>query len=261
MGRLEGKVAVVTGNTSGIGNATAWLFAREGAKVVMGAIGDGRGEKMEQEMRDEGLDAIYLETNIRVSADCVNLIKKAVDAHGRIDILANIAGVNAGKFYKLHESDNELRDRLFETDLYSIIDLCRAAIPYMLEQKSGSIVNVASVAAIVANPYDCLYSAVKGAVKSLSIAMAYDYGRDGIRVNCICPGATRTEMGKPLPGSPPVDPGHPGLKFLDRVLTNQALGRIADPAEIAQGILFLASDEASFACGTVLTLDGGETIG
>lgn len=259
MGRLSGKTAVVTGNTSGIGNATAWLFAREGARVVMGALGDGRGEKMEKEMRDEGLEAVYVETDVRVKQQCVNLIKTAIDAYGRIDILANIAGVNGGRQYKLHEADDELRDRLFETDLYSIIDLCRAAIPHMLEQKSGSIVNVASVAALIANPYDCLYSAVKGAVKSLSMAMAYDYARDGIRVNCICPGATRTEMGKRPPGSPPVEP-RGGVNFMERVLEKQAMGRIAEPYEIAQGILFLASDEASFACGSVLTLDGGETI-
>jgi len=260
MGRLDGKVAVVTGNTSGIGNATAWLFAREGAKVVMGARRFERGEKMEKEMRDEGLDAIYVKTDVMVTSECVNLIEKAVETYGKIDILANVAGVNGGKRYKLHEADDAIRDRLFKTNLYGIIDLCRAAIPHMLEQKSGSIVNVASVAGLVACPNDSLYSAVKGAVKMLSIAMAHDYGKDGIRVNCVCPGLTRTEMGAKPPGSPPENDSHSGSSFAERILANLPLGRFAAPEEIAQGILFLASDEGSFACGAVLTLDGGEII-
>lgn len=261
MGRLDGKVAVVTGTTSGIGNSTAWLFAREGAKVVMGARRADRGEKMEKEMREEGLEAVYVETDVRVTTECFRLIEKAVETYGRVDILANVAGVGGGKRYKLHEVDDEIRDRLFETNLYGIIDLCRAAIPYMLKQKSGSIVNVASVAGIIACPNDCLYSAVKGAVKMLSVGMAYDYGKDGIRVNCVCPGLTNTEMNTEPPGTPSVEEGHSGGTFVDKVLARQPLGRMAEPEEIARGILFLASDEGSFANGTTLTLDGGEIIG
>ena len=287
MGRLDGKVAVVTGNTSGIGNATAWLLAREGAKVVMGARRAERGEKMEKEMRAEGLEAMYVKTDVMVKDECKNLIRKAVDTYGRIDILANVAGINGGTRYKLHEADEEMRDRLFKTDLYGIIDLCSEAIPHMLKQKSGSIINVASVAGIVACPYDSLYSAVKGAVKMLSIGMAYDYAKDGIRVNCVCPGLTKTEMGaKPTAdtsagtpvgasGDTPRDSsggdakdaaddnpndGHGDVGFADRILANLPAGRFAQPSEIAQGILFLASDDASFANGTVLTLDGGEII-
>ena len=257
MGKLDGKIAVVTGNTSGIGNATAWLFAKEGAKVVMGARRSERGEKMEMEMKAEGLEAHFVKTDVRVKAECYNLIENAIKIYGRIDILANVAGVSGGRGYKLHEVDEEIRDRQFETNLYGIIDLCRAAIPYMLEQKSGSIVNVASVAGIVACPNDPIYSAVKGAVKMLSIAMAYDYGKDGIRVNCICPGLTRTEMGGGLT-QPRADGSKGGL--LEKVLAGQPMGRVAEPDEIAHGILFLASDDASFACGSVLTMDGGEII-
>ena len=263
MGRLDGKVAVVTGNTSGIGNAAAWLFAREGAKVVMGARRVERGEKMEKEMREEGLTAIYVKTDVMIKEDCQNLIRKAVDTFGRIDILANVAGINGGTRYKLHEVDDEMRDRIFKTDLYGIIDLCSEAIPHMIKQKNGSIVNVASVAGIVACPNDSLYSAVKGAVKMLSIGMAYDYAKDGIRVNCVCPGLTKTEMGaKPASGDSVSanGDGHGDGGFADRILANLPAGRFAQPEEIAQGILFLASDEASFANGTVLTLDGGEII-
>ena len=254
MGRLDGKVAVVTGNTSGIGNATARLFAQEGAKVVMGARRAERGEKMEAELCELGYDVTYVKTDVMVPADCANLINAAVEKHGRIDILANIAGINSGPQYKLHEMTDDMRDRVFKTDLYGIMDLCKAAIPHMLERKSGNIVNVASVAGLVACPGDSLYSAVKGAVKMLSVAMAYDYARDGIRVNCICPGLTRTEMG----GGILLEETTGG--FAERILANLPLGRFADPMEIANGILFLASDESSFGCGSVLTLDGGETI-
>ena len=251
VGKLDGKVAVVTGNTSGIGHATAWLFAKEGAKVVMGARRVERGENMEKEMREAGYEALYVKTDVMLKDDCVNLINKTVETYGRIDILANVAGINGGKQYKLHEADDDLRDRIFKTDLYGVIDLCMAAIPHMLKQKSGNIINVASVAGLVACPFDSLYSAVKGAVKMLSIGMAYDYGKDGIRVNAVCPGLTRTEMGGgELEGS----------GFAERILAGLPLGRFAEPAEIANGLLFLASDDASFATGSVLTIDGGEVI-
>ncbi|MDR1571580.1 MAG: SDR family oxidoreductase [Clostridiales Family XIII bacterium] len=251
MGRLDGKVAVITGVTSGIGLATARLFSKEGATVVMGARRSDRGEKLAAELVQAGGKALWVRTDVRIAGDCARLVERAAQEYGRIDILANIAGVNGMRPYRLHEISDETRDNIFKTDLYGIIDTCRAAIPHMLEQGGGSIVNVASVAGLVACPNDSLYSAVKGAVKMLSIGMAYDYGGDGIRVNCICPGLTRTEMGGgELEGS----------GFAERILASLPLHRFADPSEIANGILFLASDESSFCCGTVLTMDGGEVI-
>jgi len=250
MGRLDGKVAVVTGTSSGIGLATAWLFAREGAKVVMGARREERGVKTEKEMRDAGLEAIYVKTDITLPADCTNLIEKAVAKYGRLDILANIAGISGGANGKLHELDLELRDRLFRTNLFGIIDLCRAAIPHMLAQGKGSIVNVSSVAALIACKGDCFYSAVKGAVNALTVTMAIDYGMDGIRVNCVCPGLTRSEMTTDLMNG--------GSGNYERIFATIPLGRIAEPEETAQGILFLASDEASFCNGVILQIDGGE---
>jgi len=252
MGRLDGKVAVVTGSSSGIGEATAWLFAREGAKVVMGARRVERGQTMEKKMREEGLEATYVETDLMFTADCNNLIDMAVRTYGRIDILANIAGITGGKRCFLHETDDEDRDRVFRVNLYSIIDLCHAAIPHMLDQKSGSIVNISSVAALVACPTGSLYSAAKGAVRMLSVTMAHEYGKDGIRVNCICPGLTRSEMTANFKDE--------GGEQYEKILAGMPVGRIGDPEEIAKGILFFASDDGSFACGVVLPLDGGETI-
>ena len=250
MGRLDGKVAVVTGTSSGIGLATAWLFAREGAKVVMGARRTERGEETEKEIRNEGYEAIYVKTDITLKADCDNLIDKAVETYGRVDILANIAGISGGVQGKLHEMDDRHRDSLFQTNLFGMIYTCQAAIPHMLAQGKGSIVNVSSVAALVACPGDCMYSAVKGAVNAMTVTMAIDYGGDGIRVNCVCPGLTRSEMTTDLMTG--------GSGSYERIFAKIPLGRIAEPEETAQAILFLASDEGSFCNGVIIPVDGGE---
>lgn len=252
MGRVDGKVAVITGTTSGIGKGTAWVFAREGAKVVMGARRVERGEKIEKEMRESGLDAMFVKTDVTVKSECTNLIEKAVERYGRVDILVNVSGIGGLRRYKLHEVDDEFRDLVFKTNLFGMMDMCRAAIPYMLKQKSGSIVNVSSIAALHACKNDCLYSAVKGAVNMLSVTMAHDYARDGIRVNVVCPGFTRSEITDRF--------FNDGSGFAESKLEQLPIGRIADAEEIGQGILYLASDEGSFAVGSILTLDGGELL-
>ncbi|MDR3364067.1 MAG: SDR family oxidoreductase, partial [Clostridiales Family XIII bacterium] len=154
MGKLDGKVAVITGTTSGMGEAAAWLFAKEGAKVVMGARRSGRGENMEAEMRAQGLEALWATTDVRKPEDCFNLVEKAVAAYGKVDILVNNAGINGEGSYAFHESTDAFRDNIFKTDLYGIFDCCKAAIPHMIKQGGGSIVNVASVAGITACPGD-----------------------------------------------------------------------------------------------------------
>ena len=249
MGRLDGKIAVVTGATSGIGQATARLFAEEGATVVMAARRAERGEAMQAELKAAGHEALFVRTDVSKSEDCKALIEKTVEAYGRIDILVNVSGTAGNGFHLLHESTDEERDRIFQVNLYSIIDTCKAAIPHMLEQGKGSIVNVASVSAIVASPLNTLYSASKGAVKMLTVSMAADYAQTGVRINGVCPGLTRTEM------VPENDDS-----FEKMVLPNIPQHRLADPKEIAYGILFLASDEASFCTGHMLVIDGGESI-
>ena len=249
MGRLDNKIAVVTGATSGIGKATAQLFAEEGATVVMAARREDRGQAMADELKAAGHEALFVKTDVSSDADCRNLIEKAVEAYGRVDILVNVSGTTGNGFHLLHESDDEERDRLFNVNVNSVIYTCRAAIPYMLEQGGGSIVNVASVSAVVASPMNSLYSASKGAVKMLTISMAADYAQTGVRINGVCPGLTRTEM-------VPADDD----SFEKMVLPNIPQHRLADPREIAYGILFLASDEASFCTGHMLVIDGGESI-
>ena len=251
LGRLVGKVAIITGCTSGIGEATVRLFAKEGAKVVMGARREDRGEAIQKELSDEGYETLFVKTDITKYSDCANLVEQAIQKYGRIDILVNNAGVKHAKPYDLHEISDEMRDTVFKTNVYGTIDMCRTVIPYMLKQKKGSIVNISSVAGIVACPHDPLYSAVKGAIKMLSVSMAFDYSGSGIRVNCVCPGLTRTEI---------LGEGFENTPLAERVMASLPLRRFAEPIEIANGILFLAGDEASFACGTVLTLDGGEII-
>jgi NAD(P)-dependent dehydrogenase (short-subunit alcohol dehydrogenase family) len=249
VGRLEGKIAVVTGTTSGIGQATAYLFAREGASVVMAARRADRGEAMVKELVAEGREAFFVHTDITRTEDCRNLIEKAVQHYGRVDILVNVSGINLTYPYFEHEFDEADREKMFRTNVYGMMDTCKAVIPHMLKQGKGSIVNVASVAGLVACPMDCVYSATKGAVKQLTISMAADYAQTGVRVNGVCPGLTRTEMVPDADGS-----------FQERVLSHIPQHRVADPKEIAYGILFMASDEASFCTGSMLVIDGGESI-
>ena len=249
MGRLDNKIAVVTGATSGIGQATARLFAEEGATVVMGARREDRGKAMEDELKAAGHEAMFVRTDVSKAEDCANLIEETVKKYGRIDILVNVSGTTGNGFHLLHESDEEERDRLIKVNLYSVIETCKAAIPHMLEQGKGSIVNVASVSAIVASPMNTLYSASKGAVKMLTVSMAADYAATGVRINGVCPGLTRTEM---------VPEGND--EFEKMVLPGIPQHRLADPKEIAYGILFMASDEASFCTGHMLVIDGGESI-
>ena len=252
MGKLDGKVAVITGATSGMGKATAWLFAQEGAKVVMGTRRSERGEAMQKEMLEKGYDVIWVTTDVRIPGDCFNLVEKAVEKYGRIDILCNIAGINGCGAYAFHESNDDFRDNMFKTDLWGVFDTCKAAIPYMLKQGGGNIVNVASVAGLIAMPVDVVYSTVKGAVKQFSISLAAQYGEQGIRVNCLCPGLTKTEIG----GGIFVE----GNEIADHIISTLPLKRICLPEEQAKAILFLASDDSSFCCGTVLVADGGEII-
>jgi NAD(P)-dependent dehydrogenase (short-subunit alcohol dehydrogenase family) len=253
MGKLDGKVAVITGTTSGMGRATAWLFAEEGAKVVMGARRFERGQQMEKEMREKGYDALWVTTDVRIPGDCFNLVNKAVETYGRVDILVNDAGINGEGSYLFHESTDEFRDNMFKTDLWGVFDTCKAAIPHMLKQGKGSIVNVSSVAGITACPGDVIYSTVKGAVRLFSIAMAYNYGPLGIRVNCLAPGLTKTEMG----GGALEEVGN---AFVEKIMASLPLKRFGEAEEHAKAILYLASDDSSFCNGAVLVSDGGEII-
>jgi NAD(P)-dependent dehydrogenase (short-subunit alcohol dehydrogenase family) len=257
-GRLRDKVAIITGASSGIGRQTMERFGREGAKVV----GTARTESKLQ----EGLDAITAAggEGIIVPADLEDVtsqdrvVKAALDAYGRVDIVINNAGVgwqygidNPGTMAGIHEASLEnWRDIIGGVDLEGYFLMIRAALPKMLEQGSGSIVNVASMAGIT-GLYDAhAYTAAKGALVNLGRSMAITYAKQGVRTNTVCPGFVDTPMIAPVIG------------IFDDAATAAALspmGRPARPEEIANALLFLASDEASYCNGATLVVDGGCT--
>jgi NAD(P)-dependent dehydrogenase (short-subunit alcohol dehydrogenase family) len=244
MSRLEGKVAVVTGAASGIGAATAKRFAAEGATTVRMDVTPAGGV-VELDVRDEAAVVAALGA---VSAE-----------HGRIDVLMNAAGVAGGG--PVHSMEQSEWDRVIDVNLKGTFLTNKAVIALMLEQEPnsvgqrGSIVNVASIEGIEGTEGGSAYNASKGGVVILTKNMALDYGRRGIRANCICPGFIDTPMMAAVFGMEGME--HVRKSFVDA----HALGRCGQPEEIAAAALFLASDDASFVTGSALVVDGGYTAG
>ena len=248
--RLKDKIAVITGAATGIGAATAELFAAEGAKVVLGDINEQEANATVARIRAAGGEAVFVPTDVAESAQITRLIQSAMDRHGRIDILHNNAAYLFSN-YTVVETSDENWERTINTNLRAIHLGCKAAIPHMIRQGGGSIINTASVLSVGAQPAYAAYIAAKGGVVALTRSIACDYGKYRIRANALCPGET---------ASPPEVAAvkeHPEL--LPRLLDKIVLGRIADPKEIAFGALFLASDESSYVTGSCLFVDGGWT--
>ncbi len=242
-GRLEGKVAVVTGAGSGIGAATAEVFHREGAKVVVADI-SGAQEEVAKKLGD---GALALHVDVAKTEDIKKMLAAAVDNYGRLDILHNNAGID-GVVANTGEYSEEDFDHVWSINGRAVFLGMRYAIPIMLEQGGGSIVNTASMASMNAFPGMPAYCAAKGAVLMLTKTAAAEYAAKGIRVNCICPGAIKTGITDSLPE-----------ELIQGVIGATPMGRIADPSEVANLALFLASDEASFMTGSAVLIDGGYT--
>jgi NAD(P)-dependent dehydrogenase (short-subunit alcohol dehydrogenase family) len=251
---LAGKRALVTGGASGIGRATAGLFAREGARVVVMDIDAEAAAAAAAEIVAGGGVAIAVGGDVSIGADCRAAVDRTVEAFGGIDVVANVAGIIHR--HTVVDFPEEEWDREIAVNLRSIFLMGKYAIPAMAAQGGGSIVNVSSSLGELAGARQAAYCASKAAVIMLSKAMAIDHAAQGIRVNCLLPGGTETEMllaeARQL--------GVPA----DQVRADWAarpLGRVARPEEIANGILFLASDLASYATGSVLAVDGGRLAG
>lgn len=254
MGLLTGKRALVTGGASGIGRATAEVFAREGALVGVMDLDASGAEAVASGIRAAGGEAIALAGDVSAASDCQAAVARVVEAFGGLDILANVAGIIHR--HTVVDFPEAAWDREIAVNLKSIFLLGKYAIPVMASQGGGSIVNVSSSLGVTAGPRQAAYCASKGGIIALTKAMAVDHAADGIRVNAILPGGTETEM---LLGE---------AKALgitaDALRANwsaRPLGRVARPEEIAHGILFLASDLASYATGSILAVDGGRLAG
>jgi NAD(P)-dependent dehydrogenase (short-subunit alcohol dehydrogenase family) len=248
--RLENKIALITGATSGIGEATAVLFAREGAKVAITGRSEERGRAVTEGIVKEGGKAVFVRTDVRKAVECHQAVDETLRAFAGLDILFN----NAGVFYPhtILDCTEEEWDLQMDINLKGTFLMSKAALPGMIERGRGVIINNSSGWGIAGGDAAVAYCASKGGVVLLTKAMAIDHGRQGIRVNCICPGDVDTPM-------LPEDAKMRGLKWEDYLAgcANRPMGRIGTADEIAKAALFLASDDSSFMTGAALVVDGG----
>ncbi|MDR7085887.1 NAD(P)-dependent dehydrogenase (short-subunit alcohol dehydrogenase family) [Aeromicrobium panaciterrae] len=244
-GRIEGKTAVVTGGCSGIGLATARRFAEEGANVVIGDLDDAKGPGIAEE-----LGGTYVHVDVTDKDQVDALFKTAKDTYGSVDIAFNNAGISPPEDDSILDTDLEAWKRVQDVNLTSVYLCCKAALPYMLEQKKGSIINTASFVAVMgAATSQISYSASKGGVLSMSRELGVQFAREGVRVNALCPGPVNTPLLQELFASDP--------ERAARRLVHVPVGRFAEPEEMANAVLFLASDESSFITASTFLVDGG----
>jgi NAD(P)-dependent dehydrogenase (short-subunit alcohol dehydrogenase family) len=251
--RLANKVAIVTGSGSGIGRASALLFAREGAQVVVVDIDEKDAAQTGEDAKQSGGSVLVLEADVSNQRSCVSIVAKTIEAYGRVDILFNNAGV--ASFKPVVETDEAEIDYVLGTNVKSVFFLSQAAIPPMKRQGNGSIINNASITGIVGAPGMAAYATSKGAIITLTRTMALEHAEDGIRVNCICPASIDTRMLRQALGRT-TDPDYARSQNIKR----HPLGRLGTPEDIAYFALFLASDESSFVTGGTHVVDGGALI-
>jgi len=249
--RLENRAALVTGGTSGIGEATCLLFGREGASVAVVGRNTERGKSVAKRISDAGGNAIFIQADVRKSDDCRTAVDRTLETFGRLDVLFN----NAGSYYQndvVGCTEQEWDDQV-DTSLKGTFLMSKYALPHMIERGTGSIINCASGWGLVGGPRSAAYCAAKGGMVVMTKAMAIDHGPQGIRVNAICPGDTDTPMERE-------DARAQGLtwdQYLEQTVAHRPIARMATPEEIAFGVLYLASDESSYVTGAALPVDGG----
>jgi NAD(P)-dependent dehydrogenase (short-subunit alcohol dehydrogenase family) len=252
--KLDGKVALITGGNSGIGQATAALLAEEGAAVVLTGRNQERGERVAQAINDAGGTAFFICSDVRFADDCRQAVEETLDRFGRIDVLFNNAGVlYAGT---VPECTEEEWDETIDSSLKGAFLMSKYALPSMIERGSGSIIHTSSGWGILGGERAAAYCAAKGGLVVMTKAMAIDHGPQGIRVNCVCPGDVDTPM---LPD----DAMTRGMSWEDYMASasDRPLGRVGTAEEIARAVLFLASDDSSFVTGEALVVDGGGIAG
>jgi len=249
--RLKDKVAIISGAGGTIGRATTEKFAREGAKILATDINVQAGEETVKAIKDRGGEASFVGGDISKVPEIKKIIDAAVDTFGRIDILFNNAGNELVK--SIHEYTEEEYDSIMDVHLKGGFFCIRYVIPEMLKQNGGSIINMGSILGLSGWLKTPTYCAAKGALVNLTRQIALEYAPNNIRCNCVCPGIVETDM---LKRSMEVQP-----EFVQPFIDNHPMGRVATPEEVADAVVFLASDEARFITGVSLPVDGGYLSG
>ena len=251
MGTLDGKVALVTGAAGGIGRASAQIFAREGACVVVADVAEEGGHETVALIENGGGRASFVRSDVSVKSDVLRMVQHAVDAYGGLDCAHNNAGI-AAPMAPLADYPDEGWDRTMAVMLTGVYLCLKAEIPAMLERGGGAIVNTASGVGLVGYPSQAAYTASKHGVIGLTKVAALDYGAQGIRVNAICPGTARTPMvDRALRRDPSID---------EHLRSLHPIGRIAEAEEIAEAAVWLCTPAASFVLGVALPVDGGYVV-
>lgn len=248
MGKLDGKVAIVTGAASGIGRATALLFAQEGAKVVAADVAEEKGRATAAEIGRAGGQAAFARVDVSQAEQVESMVRTAVDRFGRLDVLFNNAGID-GEFSLIGDSSIENWNRVLAVNLTGVYLGMKYGAQAMLKSGGGSIISTSSVAGVVGFPTMAAYCASKGGVIQLTKSAALDYGRLGIRVNAICPGVIETPMVEALAKT--------SEAVLGLIKQQTPAGRFGTADEVAKLALFLASDDSSFCTGASFIVDGG----
>ena len=252
MGRLENKVSLITGAGSGIGQAIAVLFAREGSTVAVADLSPDAGRGTVQQIRSAGGAAESFQVDVSSAEQVRRAVDAVIERFGRIDILCNNAGI--GVAATVVDTSEDDWDHVMAVDLKGVFLGCKYVIPHMLRQGGGVIVNTSSVAGMVGVLNRAAYCAAKAGIIGLTKSIAMDFVAQGIRANCVCPGTVETPWIQKILSQQP-DP----VAERQRMVERQPMGRMGKPEEIAAAALYLASDEAAFVTGTELVIDGGLT--
>jgi NAD(P)-dependent dehydrogenase (short-subunit alcohol dehydrogenase family) len=246
---LDGKVALVTGGASGIGRATALTFAREGAKLVVADMNEEGGRQTVHILTENGGDATFVQVDVSNATEVEAMISKTVGTYGRLDCAHNNAGILGTPFIPMTDYTEDEWDQIMKINLKGVWLCMKYEIPQMLQQGGGAIVNTASGAGLVGSASFPIYDASKHGVVGLTKSAALQYAKQGIRVNCVCPGVIRTPM---------VQQGiEANPQFEEGAITRNPSGRFGKPEEVAEAVVWLCSGAASFVTGHAMSVDGG----
>ena len=243
MDRLKGKVAIITGGNSGVGEATAKMFAKEGATVVITARREAALEKVAEEIKAAGGEVFAVSTDISKKGDPERLMNLVIEKYGKVDILVNNAGISARD--PLYDYDPAAFEKIMDLNVNAVFNCSQVAACIMKEQGGGVILNTSSMVSIYGQPAGCGYPTSKFAVNGMTKSLARELGKDNIRVNAVAPGVIRTDMVAALPES-----------VIQPLINTIPLRRVGEPEDIANAFVFLASDMASYITGVVLSVDG-----